>query len=308
MINGLMSKIILIFGPTASGKSNFALKLAGRIKGEIINADSMQIYKEIEILNARPSYKDKKKVKHHLYGFQSVKKNFSTGKWLQMASKISKKIMKKKKIPIIVGGTGLYFKALTDGFVKIPKIPKYVRNKLIKEQNQIGQEKFYNKLIKIDPMSKIKINKNDTQRSIRAYEVKLYTNKSLFEWFLNTKKIFKDDKFIKFYIDCSKNNLLKRIDLRISKMFKNGAINEVTRFKNLRVNEKLSSNKIIGISEISQYLSKLENLKQTKDKISIKTRQYAKRQATWARGHMKEWHKVSSLDLNNFIKILNNKS
>ena len=97
MINGLMSKIILIFGPTASGKSNFALKLAGRIKGEIINADSMQIYKEIEILNARPSYKDKKKVKHHLYGFQSVKKNFSTGKWLQMASKISKKIMKKKK-------------------------------------------------------------------------------------------------------------------------------------------------------------------------------------------------------------------
>ena len=200
----------------------------------------------------------------------------------------------------------MYFKALTDGLVKIPKIPIYVRNKLIKEQKKIGQKKFYNKLIKIDPMSRTKINKNDTQRSIRAYEVKLYTKKSLFEWFKNTKKIFKNEDFIKFYFDCSRNNLLKRIELRINKMFRNGAVNEVKRFKKLRVNEKLSSNKIIGISEISQYLSETENLKHTKDKISIKTRQYAKRQATWARGHMKDWYKVNSLNLNNFIKILNN--
>ena len=308
MLNGLMSKIILISGQTASGKSNLALKLARRINGEIINADSMQIYKEIKILNARPGLNDQKKIKHHLYGIQSVKKNFSTGKWIQMVSLIIKKILKKKKIPIIVGGTGLYFKALTDGFVKIPKIPIHVRNKLIKEQNQIGQKKFYNKLIKIDPKSKIKINKNDRQRSIRAYEVKLYTKKSLFDWFGKTKKIFKDENFSKFYIDCPRNNLFKRIDLRINKMFRKGAVNEVLRFKKLRVNEKLSSNKIIGIREISQYLCKTENLRQTKYKISVKTRQYAKRQATWARGHMKEWHKVSSLNLNNFIKILNNKS
>ena len=308
MINGLMSKIILISGQTASGKSNFALKLARRINGEIINADSMQIYKEIKILNARPGLNDQKKIKHHLYGILSVKKNFSTGKWVQMASVIIKKIVKKNKIPIVVGGTGLYFKALTDGFVKIPKIPRRVRNKLIKEQNQIGQKKFYSKLIKIDPKSKIKINKNDRQRSIRAYEVKLYTKKSLFDWFKNTKKIFNDENFSKFYIDCPRNKLLKRIDSRINKMFQKGAVNEVLRFKNLRVNEKLSSNKIIGINEITQYLCKMENLRQTKYKISIKTRQYAKRQATWARGHMKEWHKVSSLDLNNFVKILNNKS
>ena len=306
MINGLMSKIILISGPTASGKSSFALKLAARINGEIINADSMQIYKEIKILNARPSLNDQKEIKHYLYGIQTVKKNFSTGKWLQMASIIIKKIHKKKKIPIIVGGTGLYFKALTDGLVKIPKIPNYFRNKLIKEQRQIGQKKFYNKLIKIDPISRNKINKNDTHRSIRAYEVKIYTKKSLFEWFKNTKKIFKNEDFIKFYFDCSRNNLLKRIELRINKMFRNGAVNEVKRFKKLRVNEKLSSNKIIGISEISHYLSETENLKHTKDKISIKTRQYAKRQATWARGHMKDWYKVNSLNLNNFIKILNN--
>ena len=308
MTNGLMSKIILIFGPTASGKSDFALKLANRVNGEIINADSMQIYKEIKILNARPGVNDQREIKHHLYGIQSVKKNFSTGKWLQMVSVIIKKNLKKKKIPIIVGGTGLYFKALTDGLVKIPKIPNYFRNKLIKEQNQIGQKKFYNKLIKIDPKSKIKINKNDRQRSIRAYEVKLYTEKSLFDWFGDTKKIFKDENYLKFYIDCPRNKLLKRIDLRINKMFQKGAVNEVLRYKKMRVNEKFSSNKIIGISEISQYLRKKENLKQTKYKISIKTRQYAKRQATWARGHMKDWHKVSSLNLNNFIKILNNKS
>ena len=119
----LKSKIILISGPTASGKSNFAIKLAKKIRGEIINADSMQVYKELRILTARPIKKEYKKIKHHLYGFQSVKKKFSTGEWLKLVIKNISTIKKRKKIPIIVGGTGLYFKALTDGLVKIPNIP-----------------------------------------------------------------------------------------------------------------------------------------------------------------------------------------
>ena len=148
----LKSKIILISGPTASGKSKFAVKLAKKIKGEIINADSMQVYKELRILTARPAKSDYNKIKHHLYGFESVKKNFSTGKWLQLANKKIDIIQKRKKIPILVGGTGLYFKALTDGLVKIPNIPITYRNQIRNLQKKIGQKKFFKQLIKLDPL------------------------------------------------------------------------------------------------------------------------------------------------------------
>ena len=167
-----MSKIILISGPTASGKSEFAVKIAKKVNGEIINADSMQIYKEIKILNTRPDKNLTKKVKHHLYGFVSVKTKFSVGKWIILANKLIKQIINKKKIPIIVGGTGLYFKSLTDGLVKIPNIPVSFRKKIIDYQKKVGQKKFYKQLIKIDPKSKSKINPKDVQRSIRAFEVK----------------------------------------------------------------------------------------------------------------------------------------
>ena len=137
----LRSKIILIYGPTASGKSKFAVKLAKKIKGEIINADSMQIYKELKILSARPFKKDYQKIKHHYYGFKNVKKNFSTGDWLKLVITKIVEIKKKKKIPILVGGTGLYFKAITEGLVKIPNIPLRLRNKVRSMHKRIGPKK-----------------------------------------------------------------------------------------------------------------------------------------------------------------------
>ena len=133
------SKIILIAGPTASGKSNFAVKLAKQIKGEIINADSMQVYKELKILSARPYLKGYQKIKHHLYGFHGVKNNFSTGDWLKYAIIKIKEVKKRKKTPIFVGGTGLYFKALTDGLVNIPNIPIRFRNKIRALNKNLGQ-------------------------------------------------------------------------------------------------------------------------------------------------------------------------
>ncbi len=181
------SKIFLIFGPTASGKSSLAIKLAKKINGEIVNADSMQVYKELKILTARPTKKNQKNIKHHLYGFQSVKKNFSTGQWLILAKKKIKEIQKKNKTPILVGGTGLYFKAITEGLVKIPKIPLKFRNKVRNLQKKLGQEEFYKKLIKIDPLVNHKINPKDPQRSIRAYEVKKYSKVSLIEWFKKSR-------------------------------------------------------------------------------------------------------------------------
>ena len=296
------SKIILISGPTASGKSNFSIKLAKKIKGEIINADSMQVYKELKILSARPFIKDYQKIKHHLYGFHSVKNNFSTGDWLKHAIKKIKEVRRRKKTPIFVGGTGLYFKALTDGLVSVPNIPIRFRHKIRELHKNLGQKKFYQKLIKLDPLSKEKIIPTDVQRSIRAYEVKKFTKKSLHDWFKNTKSYFDKDDFFKIYIDYPRQDLIQRIKKRTELMFKIGAISEVKRFLKLKIRKDKSVNKAIGINEIKEHLEKINDLSDVIEKISIKTRQYAKRQSTWARGNMISWLKLPPQDLNNFLK------
>jgi tRNA dimethylallyltransferase len=296
------SKIILISGPTASGKSNFSIKLAKKINGEIINADSMQVYKELKILSARPNIKDYQKIKHHLYGFHSVKNNFSTGDWLKIAIKKIKEVRKRKKTPIFVGGTGLYFKALTDGLVSIPNIPIRFRNKIRTLHKNLGQKKFYQKLIKLDPYSKEKINQTDTQRLIRAYEVKQFTKKSLHDWFINTKSYFDKDDFFKIYIDYPREELIQRIGKRAEQMIEIGAVNEVKRFLKLKVRKDKSVNKAIGIHEIKEFLEKRKDIPDVIEKISIKTRQYAKRQTTWARGNMMSWLKLSPHDLKKFLK------
>ncbi len=298
----LKSKIILISGPTAAGKSKFAIQLAKKINGELINADSMQIFKELKILTARPQRNDLKNIKHHLYGFKSVKDNYSTGNWLKDAKKKINNIKKKNKIPILVGGTGLYFKALIDGIVKIPEVPQYIRNKIRKKQSKIGQIKFYSELIKLDPLCKKKINKNDTQRSIRAYEVKKFTNKSLFDWYNETYSDFTQDSFIKLYIDYPRDKLLERISSRTNQMLGDGAIKEAKRFYKLQIKKDLSSNKVIGLNEIKEYLDKRININELKEKISIKTRQYAKRQSTWARGQMSDWRIIKFNRLKSFLK------
>ena len=297
-----LSKIILIAGPTASGKSSFAVKLAKKINGEIINADSMQVYKQLKILTARPSKINQKNVRHHLYGFQNVKKIFSTGTWLKHAIKKIKKIHKKNKIPIIVGGTGLYFRALTDGLVKIPNIPTKVRNETRILQKKLGQKKFYQTLIKLDPLIKNQINLNDPQRSARAFEIKKFTKISMAKWFQNTKVLFEEDSFVKIYIDFSRPDLIERINERVDKMFKGGVVSEVKKFNRLRVRKENSVNKVIGIQEIGKYLKGEMNLNEVKDRICIKTRQYAKRQETWARGHMMSWQKINPNDLTLVLK------
>ena len=298
----LKSKIILISGPTASGKSNFAIDLAKKLNGEIINTDSMQVYKELKILSARPLKKNYQKIKHHLYGFQSAKKTFSTGDWLKLAITKIFEIKERKKTPILVGGTGLYFKALTEGLVSIPEIPLKIRNKIRVLHKKLGQSKFYIKLLNLDPISKEKINPNDTQRTIRAYEVKLFTKKSIHQWFEDTKTVFQEKDFYKIYIDFPRQELIHKIYQRVDEMLAGGAIPEVKRFIKLKVKKDKTANKAIGINEIKEYLNKNKNLVETKEIISIKTRQYAKRQSTWARGHMSDWHKIKPQDLDKFIK------
>ena len=298
----LKSKIILVFGPTASGKSSFAIQLAKKINGEIINADSMQVYKELKILTVRPKIKEYKNVKHHLYGFLSVKKNFSVGSWLKLTLQKIKEIKKKNKVPILVGGTGLYFKALTEGLVKIPNIPIKYRNKIRTLQKTIGQKKFFNKLIKLDPLIKNKISLTDVQRSIRAYEVKSYTKKSIVELFKKTKAKHAKEVFFKIYIDFPRSELIDKISNRTQEMIKGGALEEVKKFLKLKIKKDRTSNKVIGINEIRDFLEKKSNLNEIMERISIKTRQYAKRQSTWARGQMSDWQKINPKDLSKLLK------
>ena len=298
----LRSKIFLIYGPTASGKSKFAIKLAKKINGEIINADSMQVYKELKILSARPFKKDYQNIKHHLYGIQSVKKKFSTGDWLKLANKKILETKKKNKTPILVGGTGLYFKAITEGMVNIPSIPIKFRKDVRALHKKIGEKKFFLKLVKLDPLSKNFINSSDTQRSIRAYEVMLFTKKSLYDWFKNTKSTYKKKDFYKICIDFPRSDLIKRIEARSSEMMKKGAILEVKRILKLRIRKDKTAYKAIGISEVKEYLDKKIKIKDLIEKISIKTRQYAKRQRTWGRGNMLDWNKVTPNSINKFLK------
>ena len=295
-------KLVLLAGPTASGKSNLAIKLATTLNGEIINADSMQIFKEFNILSSRPNSIQTKKIKHHLYGVISVKKHFSAGDWLKQARKKINICLKKNKVPIIVGGTGLYFNTITKGISKIPNIDFKTRNKVRNLYKKIGSKKFFDQLLKLDPKIKGKILPTDSQRVQRAFEVKLKTKKSLFDWFNDTKSDFLDFEIKKIFIDIPREPLLKKISLRTEQMFKKNCINEVRRFNKLKVKKTLSANKLIGINEINDFLSNSISLEHCKELINIKTRQYAKRQNTWSRGHMKNWNKLYSKNLSNLLK------
>ena len=264
-----------MFGPTASGKSRLAIDIAKEFNCEIVNADSMQVYKEIKILSARPNDKN---IKHHLYGFVSVKKSFSTGFWYRLAAKKIKEINKKGRIALVVGGTGLYFKALIDGLSEIPEIPKTNMNSKLDKDYILKNPKIFKGI----PI-------NDKQRLQRALSVYKYTGKPLWAWQKKNKKIFKTQEFIKIFIHPGKSEIESRIKKRFDRMLREGAIQEAENFKKIRVNSINSSNFIIGLKEISEFLSKKISLNELKEKVVIRSRQYAKRQLTWQRGQMKDW-------------------
>ena len=298
----MSKKIILLAGPTASGKSNIAIKLAKKINGEIINADSMQVYKEFLILSSRPRQSEIKNVKHHLYGFISIRDYFSAGDWLKHAKNQIRKCHKRNKTPIVVGGTGLYFNTITKGISKIPKIDLKTRNKVRKLYAKLGKDNFYKKLLKADPLIKNRIISTDSQRSQRAYEVILKTKRSLFEWSKETKPELIDCEIKKIYLNIPREKLLKNIYLRTEKMFKDNCEKEVKKFNLLKLNKSYSGSKLIGIKEINDFLKKNISLDKCKSLINIRTRQYAKRQNTWARGHMKNWNKLYTEDSSDLLK------
>ena len=299
-----MNKVILLAGPTASGKSDLAIYIAKKINGEIINADSMQVYKEVKILSARPI--DYKNIKHHLFGFLTINKNFSSGEWLKAVDKKINGILKKNKTPIIVGGTGLYFKVLTDGMAKIPNISSLKRKKIINLFNKLGNKKFYNKLLKLDPKCKNKIDINDKQRLIRFYEVKYFTKKSIFDWQSQNNSKLSDIRFVKLFLKFPRDYLLEKSKKRFHKMIKDGALNEAKKIKSKKISPLLSANNILGLKELIEFIDKKISLEVAIERSLIRTRQYIKRQMTWYRGQMHDW--ITFEDLNRVIlkkKVLN---
>ena len=275
-------KAILLFGPTASGKSKLAIDIANQLKGEIVNADSMQVYKEIKILSARPNNKS---IKHHLYGVVSVKDNFSVGSWYKLATTKIKEINKKRKIAIVTGGTGLYFKVLVDGLTEIPDVIKIDYSYL----NLTDRLMMRNHYVKKYPNIFDGININDIQRVSRAISVYDATGITLKDWQKQkNKKYFNKNEFTKIYLAPPKTELENRIKKRFLDMLKKGAIEEAKKYRELNLSSH-TSNSIIGLREIESFLDKKISMHELKEQVLIKTRQYAKRQFTWQRGQMKDW-------------------
>jgi len=204
----MINKIILISGPTATGKSSLALKIAKKIDSEIINADSIQLYKDLSILTARPSV-ERETIKHHLYGLLNGDIKWSVGKWLQETKVLIQNIIEKRKIPIIVGGTGFYFKAITDGLSPIPDIDHLVRDELNDLLLKEGLESLYLDLQKVDEAAAEKINPNDKQRIIRALEVYKGTKKRISDYWKMERVKYIDKPTINFSIDAE-----RKMDLR----------------------------------------------------------------------------------------------
>lgn len=269
---------ILIGGPTASGKTELAFEISNVFPALIINADSMQVYKDLEIITNRPSPEKLKKFSCRLFGDLKYPEFSSVGSWKEKVEEILKS--EKNKIPIFVGGTGLYLDSLVSDISPIPEIPESVRNKVRKIHKKLGNKFFYKKLKKIDKTYSKQIDPNDSQRLIRSVEVKISTGKPISEWHkVQQKKIFK--KILYIVIKQDRKILYERINRRCMAMISNGVINEVKNFlkKNIKKNHPIY--KSIGLRTFEKYLAGELSLDETAMLFSQETRRYAKRQITW---------------------------
>ena len=280
----MKTQIYFVLGPTASGKSKFALSLAKKLNGEIINADSMQIYKELSILTARPTIHDQKKINHHLYGFVKGDIRFNVQKWCEEASTKINYLVDKNITPILVGGTGLYIESLINGIVSIPFIPEKVKKESEKMILKIGKENFFNLVKEHDFEAMKNILPNDIQRIRRIWEVNFFTKKKFSEWKQNKNKklINLGDYKILLFLPERKENY-KRVDHRTHLMIEDGAIDEVENLLKLNYNNSLPIMKAHGVPEIQSYLNNELSIEECISKIQQVTRNYVKRQHTWWR-------------------------
>lgn len=280
----MQPKIILIAGPTASGKSALALDMARKTGGTIINADAMQIYAGLPVLTAQPTAAEQKEIPHELYGVLDPSEHSSVAKWLLLAKQAINKTLEAGRTPILVGGTGLYFKALLGGLSDIPEIPGEVRAQTEKLYDELGEEKFRGELAKLDPKTAERLAKNDRQRSIRAYEVAMHTGEPISQWQKKSTPGFLDNFSIEPHLILPEREALyTACDHRFTQMMERGAIEEVKQLLARKLDPALPAMKTLGVREIAAYLKGEMKLEEAVTKAQQMTRNYAKRQMTWFR-------------------------
>ena len=278
-----MNKALVICGPTASGKTDYAHLNARKYNGEIINCDSMQVYKQIPIITASPDMTLKKEISYHLYNCVDISEDFSVAKYTKLAENSIRATLKRGKLPIIVGGSGMYVNALLNGINSIPDISGDIRQQVRNAGEINGSEYIYDLLKEIDPKGARRLNPGDSQRVMRAYEIVLQTNKSILEFQKSTPTpLLPDVEFEVVMLLPERNFLYDTCNKRLKDMFVNGAIEEIAGLiKNPDMYKRLVSIKALGILQIIDYLEGKITKEKALEIASTKTRQYAKRQITW---------------------------
>lgn len=276
-------KALCVAGPTGSGKSSLAVKLARILNGEIVNADSRQVYADFPILTAQPGADEKGEIPHHLYGFLDIGEKINAGKWTALALDTARQIVSRGKLPIFVGGTGLYFRALLQGLAQIPaveeKTRQYVWNRLVNE----GSERLYRELLVIDAEYASKVHPRDGKRIARALEVYEFTGKS-FSWWHKNAMVQPCCEAPLYVVGASLLELEPILEARIGKMLANGALAEASKAYGKYADSTYGAWTAIGCAEFLAYLENRLTLDETKSLWLANTRAYAKRQLTWFRG------------------------
>ena len=282
------TRALLIAGPTATGKSALAVTLAQELGGTIINADSMQVYRDLRIITARPSATEEALVPHRLYGHVDASENYSVGRWCREAAATLADVG--RGVPIIVGGTGLYFKALTAGLAAIPPIPAELRTSIRERSAREGIASLHAELREHDPVMASRLIPGDRARIIRALEVVIATGRSLAEWHAGGMEPLLDARHtVRVFLEVDRGKLYDRINGRFDAMLAAGALEEVDRLRQRRLDPQLPAMKAHGVPWLMRHLNGEIDLATGVEGAKRDTRRYTKRQATWFRHQLPDW-------------------
>jgi tRNA dimethylallyltransferase len=281
---------ILIAGPTASGKSALALALAEKIGGIIVNADSMQVYRDLRVITARPTPAEEARVPHRLYGHVDPGENYSVGRWCRDVGTVLAEIERQGRVAILVGGTGLYFKALTSGLAAVPPIPAEIRAQVRGRLQSEGVARLYAELIERDVATAHRVMPNDRSRIARALEVVLATGRSLTDWHREGLPALVDSaRAAKIFLTCERKQLVARIEARFAAMLEAGVLDEVRALERRQLDPLLPAMKAHGVPWLIRHLHGEISLDEAAAGAIMDTRRYAKRQLTWFRNQMTDW-------------------
>ncbi len=292
----MTGRIWLIAGPTASGKSALALRLALETGGEIVNADSMQLYADLPILSAQPSRQEQAQAPHHLFGDVDAADGWSVGRWVRAALPILEGITARGRAAIVAGGTGLYFNALTQGLAEIPPVPVEVRRQAQADFDAMGESSFRDRLHTHDPAAADRIAWADRQRLVRAWEVFAATDTPLSDWHQSGQPVLPAGSWRAVALEPPREALYARCDARFEAMIAAGALDEVRALVARDLDPTLPALKAVGVRELSAHLRGEMSLAGAVDAARRETRRYAKRQGTWMRGRMADWPRVTEID------------